>query len=72
MDKPAEPSIFVSLDRVRVCYPVLGNVYWSGKLTRKKQVKASKNVTNKQGDSGTQVRRVGTVTCSHTLKPHSN
>ena len=55
VDKPAEPSIFVSLDRVRVCYPELGDESWSGKVTRKKKVKASRNVANKQGDSGTQV-----------------
>ena len=39
MDKPAEPSIFVSLDRVRCCYPELGNVSWSGKVTCKKHIK---------------------------------
>ena len=50
VDNPVEPSIFVSLDRVRVCYPELGDVSWSGKdlVTRKKRVKASRNVaTNK-------------------------
>ena len=33
VDKPAEPSIFVSLDRVRACYPELGDISWSGKVT---------------------------------------
>ena len=47
VDKPVEPSIFVSLDRVRVCYPEVVDVSWSGKVTRKKKVKASRNVANK-------------------------
>ena len=55
VDKPAEPSIFVSLDRVRVSYPELGDVSWSGKVTCKKKVKANKNIANKQGDNETQV-----------------
>lgn len=58
VDKP----IFVSLDRVRTCYPELGNVSWSGKLTRKRQKKLGQTVANGQGNNGTQVRRSGPVT----------
>ena len=66
VDKPAEPSIFVSLDRVHVCYPELGDV--------SDMEEESEGYANKQGDTGTQVRRSGPVTCTHSqiCKAHSN
>ena len=47
VDKPTKLSIFVFLDRVRVCNPKLGDVSWSDKVIRKKKVKVSRNVANK-------------------------
>ena len=72
VDKPADASIFVSLDRVRPCYPELRNVSWSGKLTRKRQRKSGPTIANRQGIDGTQVRHSGPVTRSQTRRAHSN
>ena len=62
VDKPTDPSIFVSLDRVRTCYPELRNVLWSDKLTRRRQIKLGRTVVSGRGNDGTQVRRSGPVT----------
>ena len=72
VDKPTDPSIFVSLDRVRTCYPELRNVSWSGKLTCRRQKKLGRTVASGQGNDGTQVRRSGPVTRSQTRRAHSN
>ena len=55
VDKLTDTSIFVSLDRLRTCYPELRNVSWSGKLTHKRQKKSGPTVTNRQGINGAQV-----------------
>jgi len=36
VDGPCEPSIFVSLDRVRQCYPELSDVSWTGGKKRRR------------------------------------
>ena len=41
VDKPTEQSIFVSLDRVRQCYPELKNVSWSGRVRRPRKKRAA-------------------------------
>ena len=40
IDKPDEPSIFVSLDRVRPCYSELPNRSWSGRVSKRKRKKS--------------------------------
>jgi hypothetical protein len=73
VDKPAEPSIFVSLDRVRACYQELGDVSWSGKATRKKNIKVNRNVANRPVDRGTQVQRSSPILSrSQTRQAQSN
>ena len=64
MDKPTDPSIFVSLDRVQTCYPELRNVSYSGKLTRRRQKKLGQTVVSGRGNDGTQVSKVRS---SHTI-----
>ena len=56
IDRPDEESIFVSLDRVRLCYPEMSNKTWlgrHGKCTKKNVVKkksqpALTNVASRQ------------------------
>ena len=70
VDKPADPSIFVSLDRVQPCYPELGDISWFGKVTCKGQNKAGQVVAANKGNQG-QVRRAGPVTRSQTRQAQS-
>ena len=44
IDKPKDPSIFISLDRVTPCYPELGDSSWTGH--RKRENKSKKRVQN--------------------------
>ena len=39
IDKPKDPSIFVSLDRVTPCYSELGDCSWTGRKKRKTKSK---------------------------------
>ena len=51
VDRPREPSIFVSLDRVRPCYEELGDESWTGgrkRKTRKKRPKESGQSSREQ------------------------
>ena len=41
IDKPDDPSIFVSLDRVRPCYSELPNRSWSGHTSKRKRKRKS-------------------------------
>ena len=48
IDKPDNPSIFVSLDRVRPCYSELPNRSWSGHTSKRKRPrKSSAKTVNK-------------------------
>ena len=40
IDKPEEPSIFVALSRVRLCYPELPDTSWSGSRRKRRRAKA--------------------------------
>jgi len=42
VDRPKDPSIFVSLDRIRPCYAELGDVTWTGRKRRKRGKKKPK------------------------------
>ena len=44
IDKPNDPSIFISLDRVTPCYPELGDCSWTGRKRRK--TKSKKHAQN--------------------------
>ena len=45
VDKPDEPSIFVSLSRVRPCYSEISDTSWSGHKKKKRKKKKKENVT---------------------------
>ena len=45
IDKPDDPSIFVSLDRVRPCYSELPNRSWSGHTSKRKRKRKSSTKT---------------------------
>ena len=55
VDKPNDPAIFVSLNRIRPCYSELGDKSWSGKATRrrKRRSASSKVKTNANSTSET-------------------
>ena len=42
VDRPSDPSLFVSLDRVMRCYPELKNTSWSGRVRQRNKKKAVK------------------------------
>ena len=67
VDKPDAESIFVSLDRIRPCYPELPNVSWCGNAKYKQNKKKS------QAQEETQpVRTSGPVTRSMTKEAQSS
>ena len=46
IDKPEEPSIFVALSRLRLCYPELPDVSWTGKSKKRRRNKDPRNVSS--------------------------
>ena len=44
VDKPDDPSMFISLSRVRPCYAELSNTSWSGHTRKRKRNKSAKTV----------------------------
>ena len=40
IDKPEDPTIFVTLNRARLCYPELPDKSWSGKTRKRAQKKS--------------------------------
>ena len=42
VEKPSEPSIFVALNRIRLCYPEMEDTAWTGPKQRKKYKKAAR------------------------------
>lgn len=51
VDKPTDPSIFVSLSRLRPCYTELQDVSYSGRARRRKKATNSNNSRNKLPES---------------------
>ena len=45
VDKPTDPSIFVSLNRLRPCYSELRDVSWSGRTSKRKKKLSARNKT---------------------------
>ena len=43
IDKPEDPTIFVALNRVRLCYPELPDKSWSGKTRKRAKSKTKSN-----------------------------
>ena len=43
IDKPEDPTIFVALNRVRLCYPELPDKSWSGKTRKRAKSKTKLN-----------------------------
>ena len=68
VDKPDAEAIFVSLDRIRPCYPELPNVSWCGNAKHKR----SKKKPQAKKTTETPVRTSGTVTRSMTKLQISN
>ena len=67
VDKPDAESIFVSLDRIRPCYPELPNVSWCGNAKYKRNKKKSQVQEETQP-----VRTSGPVTRSMTKEAQSS
>ena len=42
VDDPTADSIFISLDRVKPCYPELPDIAWTGHTTRKERKNSAK------------------------------
>lgn len=63
VDKPNDPPIFVSLNRIRPCYSELGDVSWSGKTKRRKQ----RNKTKSNANSNSEV-----PSTDHVVDPNPN
>ena len=51
IDDPTASSIFVSLDRVRLCYPEQGNKTWKGLKEKKKRAIPKKQVSKSDKSS---------------------
>ena len=68
VDKPDTESIFVSLDRIRPCYPELPDVSWYGNAKRKQ----NKKKPQVQEETQKQIRTSGPVTRSMTKKAQSS
>ena len=64
VDKPTAQAIFVSLDRVRRCYPELKNVSWSGRVERRPKKK--KAVVERLATQRSPAQRSGPITRSQT------
>ena len=64
VDKPEAEAIFVSLDRIRPCYPELPDISWCGN-TKQKQNKWKPKAKE---DTEIPARTSGPVTCSMTKK----
>ena len=52
IDKPNDPSIFVSLDRVTPCYPELGDCSWTGRKRHKTKSKKPAQNTDESQSTG--------------------
>ena len=65
VDDPTANSIFVSLDRVRLCYPEQGNETWTGTKRKKKKRTVKKQVVSSTDlEETTSHIRTGPVTRS--------
>ena len=51
VDKPSDPAIFVSLNRLRPCYSELSDVSWSGKSKRHRKKQSVSNKTKSNANS---------------------
>ena len=67
VDKPDAESIFVSLNRIRPCYPELPDISWCGDAKRKQNKKKS----HMQEETQRPIRTSGPVTRSMTKKAQS-
>ena len=57
VDNPTEDSIFVSLDRVRLCYPEQGNKTWTGPKQKRKRRSVNKHQKDMEATSSRPMTR---------------
>ena len=63
VDRPADPSIFVALDRIRLCYPEQTDQTWTGARRRRRRRKQGKKA---QAPASQSSPRTGPITRSQT------
>ena len=70
VDNPTADSIFVSLDRIKPCYPELPDTSWTGQKRRKRSGDASKRIQNQSEAGKEQAPYTGPLTRSRVKQLH--
>jgi hypothetical protein len=67
VDKPNDPAIFVSLNRIRPCYSELSDKSWSGKAKRRRKQRSASNKAKTNANSNSE-----TLSTDHAVEPNPN